>query len=939
MTSIFASVNWKGCFGKYTSPYSLYRYKECSTPKDYIGQHNIQAFKLSYDRESNTTSLQHKQETRDGTALDFSNTAIPPEEAEVDTTIGWYFDQHGLANFYWGDLKSGTENEVERKLEKKEKFRWIREKEGHLFGINRLWVIRGYFIGPNENKAPPCITVLCAYEDVARFLVDRIHDKLHLHEGWVATRLPGVEVLTFGSNPGSDYESDSSDYVDKSVVFAEDPFGETMVEAENHLIRIEIDSPDNHTMPTMTDGHVSSWALKRHRCGITVEIVRGTEVIAKATIGGLITIGGEIYGLTVGHLFSPSATRDAGELQSLSPETISNMNAWQEGRACGMEFDWALVKIPSLQNQDVESWMDVNLVQTVSGEFRPVFIALEEPPLFIHVVIATPGSTRCLRGVLVGPGAFVNIPGSPIPYATWVCRMELPWLIQPGDSGSWAFDAQNGMMLGVLVAGCPELQEAYIIPAHEIVEDIERHYSDNSGDPKMSVHLPNCLSRSLQRQIYEYVSIVKSAENLVSLRDLEQLDSRIRRWWTGNNDKFAYVPSSSDHSDCRTSPWRSALSVLQYDKLENKRKPGYTKSNSNDYRFFVRTAIRRSPLQCYNLMNEKFAAHRHPYDIVMLPRMWRCLMLGLSNYSSNDSGIPRTTKSAYERIIKEEVRLMTYSSSSDYPRFRSSWEKNLITYSPGRRSGLFPWYKHAFASTLRVFELTYSLNTSRKLYPLSRDYLSSNKALRDTGWPPWDRLAPRTVLDRLSDDLWNLIHIQRIGVAISLPETKNMLGKFEFVGMLHEIALNAWITGSPLASKNLDNDMVLFSAKIIDMDNKFLVTLPQPVSRLWRLPFIVTYRSVPEEENLNLLLTTQHIDIGAFQRRRKLNLRDEHSRFYLEEHNQYVDVVIYEGHIGDYCSAWEKDSQRDWWTIPMVNQPEGNKYLMPPFSAILDLQG
>ncbi|CAG1969712.1 unnamed protein product [Fusarium graminearum] len=309
MTSILAYVNWKWCIGKFVSPHHspLYRYKECPTPENYSGQQTIQAFKLDYDRVSKAISLEHQQVT-DGIGVEFSTGSLPPEAKSIEM-IGWHFCHKDLVNFDWGNLKPGIETEGQLGLEKKEKFRWVREKEGHIGGINRLWVIRGYFIGRDENNDPPCITVLCAYEDVARFLVDFIHSRLHLHEGWGATMLPGVKVLKFTSVPGSNDDSDKLDNGDSPDISDRDLLDK---EAETNLIRIDIGSQDNQSMPAMTNGNLSSWAQNLHRCGIHVEIVRESEVIAKATIGGLIVVGDEVYGLTVGHLFSPSAT-DGGE--------------------------------------------------------------------------------------------------------------------------------------------------------------------------------------------------------------------------------------------------------------------------------------------------------------------------------------------------------------------------------------------------------------------------------------------------------------------------------------------------------------------------------------------------------------------------------------------------------------------------------------------------
>ncbi|OBS20446.1 hypothetical protein FPOA_06815 [Fusarium poae] len=948
MTSTFSSANWKGCFGRYASPYSLYRYKECPTPETYAGQQKIQAFELDYDRHSKSTSLQHDQQSRDGIAVEFSNTGTLPQVSKVDKTIGWYFDEQGLADFLWRDLKSVMEEEAQTEMDKKKKFDWVRENEGHLYGINRLWAIRGYFIGPDKNNAPPCITVLCANEDVARFLVDRIHSKLHLHKGWGATRLPGVKVLKFGSSAGSDddsYYSDKSDSPD--IPYQNLLDGTADREAEKNLIRIEIESLNNHTMPTMTSGDLSSWALKRHRCGVQVEIVRESKVIAKATIGGLIIVGDEVYGLTVGHLFSSSASN--GEAQRrLSAETVTTMNTWQESEACGMEFDWALVKIPGLQKQDVDSWMDVNLVQTVSGEFRPVLMALEEPSPYTHVVLATPGSTRCLRGVFIGSAAIVNIPESPTPYATWVCRMEPPWLIQPGDSGSWVLDAANGMLLGVLVAGCPELQEAYIIPAHEIIDDIKRHHPD---DPDLSVNLPNChpLSRSnqidLQWHINEYGSIVKTFEKLDSLKGLLEVDSRINKW-TQKAKAFTDIPQASYNlrEEIR-SEWRSALSVLNIQNsiftehdiikerfISKEPEPG-------SYQSKLMTAIQQPPLRCYNFMNEKFVDRPYRHENIMLLVVRRCLILGLSKYSPNHKDVPEATRSAYDLLIKGEDILMKHKTSADYPGIRSPWEGYFIQMSSGKDRGVFPWFGHAPAY---MFPRGY-LNTQLYWQHERRIYRSKEMQMRGGDWPPWDRLTATDVLDRLSKDLQAMITVQRKGVEISLPETKML--------------------DLPFVSQRLnDCDMVLFAIKLIQEDDTFLVTLPPPcigpttcteygisgdlhpkyyasknaiTYSCWRLPFILTNKTVPDEENLELLVSKQlNIPMSTVTQLEKLDIHHDHSRFYLEEYNQFVDVVIYKGHVQGRYPTMEYGLAG--WLMGVVNESRAKRHLSPPFSAILD---
>lgn len=765
-------------FGIYKSPYSLYRYKVSCTPQEFTGEQTIEAFELQYDRKSKKPSLQHNQGENDGVTATFFNAVNYPPGTIIDTIIGWYVDQRGRAYSQWQNLMVGVQREAQTKLEKRKRIDWVKLRNGHVDGINRLWAIRGYYIGPNKSKAPPCITVLCDDKATAQYLVDCIHDKLHLYQGWGATMLPRVKVLHFGSTPGS---NDGVDKGDDFYVSDEDSLDATDDgQGENKLIRIDVGSPDNHSMPTMTNRDLSSWKLERHRCGIQVEIVLGSDVIAKATIGGLITVGDEVYGLTVGHLFSPVATGDEQDRQSLSSETISTMKAWQEGRECGMEFDWALVKIPGLQQHAVKSWMDVNLVRTVSGEFRPVLITLEKPLPYTHVVLATPGSTHCLRGVLVGPGAIVNIPGSPTPYATWVCRMELPWLIQSGDSGSWLLDAENGMLIGVLVASCPELQEVYIIPAHEIFDDIKRHYPGVPNYPDLAVNLPNCLpipriaQIHQQRLINEYGPILESFKNFDSLQDLEERESRITKWTDEKFRDFTSVLPSSYYlqQDRRKSPWRYSQSVLHYHRLTEEKTPDCIESESTSDRLkdLIRTAIQQPPLQCYNAMNALFVAHQDPQSIDILLRLWRCLMLGISNYEED---MLEAKDFAYNLMIEREVRLMTCRACEGYAELRSPWEVQSVGRKTDRYTGVFPWYGHASAHRFPEPPP----NTLRYWHPLGSFDELLTRITEDTIWPPWDRLSARNALDRLGTELGSLFAAQRRGVRISLPETRT-LGKF-----------------------------------------------------------------------------------------------------------------------------------------------------------------
>lgn len=43
-----------------------------------------------------------------------------------------------------------------------------------------------------------------------------------------------------------------------------------------------------------------------------------------------------------------------------------------------------------------------------------------------------------------------------------------------GDSGAWVVDAATGDIYGVLVAGSAVMQEGYVIPACDVIDDIQR---------------------------------------------------------------------------------------------------------------------------------------------------------------------------------------------------------------------------------------------------------------------------------------------------------------------------------------------------------------------------------------------------------------------------------------------------------------------------------
>ncbi|KAF5543005.1 peptidase (PNG1) [Fusarium mexicanum] len=282
----------------------------------------------------------------------------------------------------------------------------ISDPNFHPTGVTPLWVLRSFFIGPDASRCPPYITVMCSDERLSRHLVDCIRVKLKSSEMKYLTDW-GVTRL-----PNVHVSKFGSPTGSPSTSPEEFPQHE---EKDNSVQKIRVHFTETGLPLTIPNDMVrASWAKEQHRCGIRLRILEASG---------------------------------------------------------SMVFDWALVVMPSLKTyvRRPDKWEDLNVVETMSGNFRPVLVAPEIPVHGTPVVLATPGAL-CLRGIVTGEDAFLNMPGSPNPYIAWVLRMEQPWLIRSGDSGSWAFDADNGDLLGILVAGCPELHEAYIIPAYRVFD-------------------------------------------------------------------------------------------------------------------------------------------------------------------------------------------------------------------------------------------------------------------------------------------------------------------------------------------------------------------------------------------------------------------------------------------------------------------------------------
>ncbi|KAF4959436.1 hypothetical protein FGADI_1657 [Fusarium gaditjirri] len=490
------------------------------------------------------------------------------------------------------------------------------------------------------------------------------------------TRLPYISVIAYGSPSGiiDDPDEEGSASADQGPKRK----AEDGTEGQDNSEWVEVEIDERYTVPTMTNDKLLSWEQHQHICGIRLQITRGSNTVAEGTIGGLIQVGEKLYGLTVAHSF-PLAFIDVGS-QDQGDNRISDiLHKWRQSTSFDMESDLALIEMPGIwgQTPSPEVWEDVNLVQTVSGVFRPVSIAWSQPRPLEQVVLATPRSAFCLRGVFIGSQALMPIPNSTALCTPWILRMERPWLIQPGDSGSWAFNAHTGELLGILIAGCSELLEAYILPAYQAFQNIEKRLGHH-------VTLPNC--QPLQQQDWEDLNHIVDTYEKISRKmmlnptpdAIEAIEDDAVRWTSEcaaicEAAGFKERASLSFQLRVTRSSWQNPLVAIRYKDLYYMDGQDTSQLFHDIARLWGLALSIESPQQCIYAVNERIRSEKDSENSDLIFGLWRYLMVGQEDFWSNmEENIDNNG------VIRNEEWLMTQQYDSRYSRSRSPWDRSTL---------------------------------------------------------------------------------------------------------------------------------------------------------------------------------------------------------------------------------------------------------------------
>ncbi|KAK6342455.1 hypothetical protein TWF718_007858 [Orbilia javanica] len=452
-----------------------------------------------------------------------------------------------------------------------------------------IWAVRGYMIGPDQGRAPPYFVVLSNEPSTSKALATLAEQAIpRAAKQKKYINIGEWQVMEFNFGNFTILKSGDEQEVGESL----DTLGEgstTDSDDSSSLHGLEvIKAKLVDGIPKMASEPLQSWLRRQHRCGIRLEADSGSEAPKAGTLGGIVKVRGRLYGLTVGHIFTPTrradqaadeisetkgddnhntsrdetdgtedddntSQKDADEIEDDGDDDDENdddddanlereeleleaselrrdmdLVVSEQGQYYSMDLDWALVELPDLA-EDAGEWEDLNLVQTIHGDFHPIFATPEEPRLGTMVNLATPGATYGLRGYYAGSNAAVNMPGAHKLYNVWVLRMEYPWLIQNGDSGSWAFDPYNGSLIGILIAGCPKLLEAYIVPAYRVFDSIGKRFG---GVDNVDIANDCCLSADdrtkLRTVLQSYPSMKQQINSKGGFRNWTGIETDIK---------------------------------------------------------------------------------------------------------------------------------------------------------------------------------------------------------------------------------------------------------------------------------------------------------------------------------------------------------------------------------------------------------------------------
>jgi len=386
------------------------------------------------------------------------------------TLVGWRAT--GRAEQVWTHLRESLVSLIQDKRDQWEVKR-AKSKPLEVGPAEPLFLLQCFLLGVDKEHATPHVCILCDIKWFSAAVRDIIVDSQLLStNGWGCIRLP-YTVALLGS--GQDDAFDRS-WGSRSEALAE--------------YQVFACSDD------LASGYLN---------GVPIEIKRGGTMVGKACIGGVISSGEEVFGLTVAHVFEdqhriqPHSPAEADErLVDIDEDELEIFGSGDDAISSGSFFsDPASDELPGEITTTTETRGPAEDIAPNTRTGLAVLIGhLYELPqnrssdwallklsstFFFHhenllprladaegLTIFSPSGSR--HGSVVS-NAVVGLGYPPKPREVTVVSMDKS-LPMRGDCGSWAFQSDRQAFVGMLVASCSAMNEAYLISLDEVLMEL-----------------------------------------------------------------------------------------------------------------------------------------------------------------------------------------------------------------------------------------------------------------------------------------------------------------------------------------------------------------------------------------------------------------------------------------------------------------------------------
>jgi hypothetical protein len=134
-------------------------------------------------------------------------------------------------------------------------------------------------------------------------------------------------------------------------------------------------------------------------------------------------------------------------------------------------LDYALIEINQPEFQTFNKFQSTRSQSTQLIYPERVVTTRPDPNTKVMVVLPSKG---VVDGTISGTPTFMQTSSSKSIQELWTVRFSRS--LEKGDCGSWVMDLTSGDVYGHIIAGSPESGVAYIVPAYQVIADVQERF-------------------------------------------------------------------------------------------------------------------------------------------------------------------------------------------------------------------------------------------------------------------------------------------------------------------------------------------------------------------------------------------------------------------------------------------------------------------------------